>query len=829
MEPNVDSKIDPKAACVRQVSNWPKVRPEHKFDKASFDPAKMTQDIEAYSPKLQALLENIERLDAQDRAQHGKVFKHLIFSDVKMSGYGAKIIAAGLAARRFHHAYDERMQLDAARLAAAPYRNFALLVSTTIYGKPIPVRFRKELMALYNSKDNVQGKAVRILVLDSGFKEGLDVFDVRYLHMFEPLVSLTDEKQVIGRATRMCGQKNLEFHPKYGWKLDVFTYDARISPTQTAFQLFVDHLGLDLRRLVFARALEQASIYGAVDYELTKKLHTYNNQGGLDAAFFRKLPDRDLVVRQGAARPQIVKYGQKFAQGQPLRCQQGCSGATMAIPTELMLIVNVVTGLNTDVLSERFPRSTMCRQITEQPKYCAALNVAWHNPLAYVFKHQEQIGKRLRALQAKVRGPLPQIAKIEAYMKNVQYSEPANPAPPLRKMNHAEMRAYIGHNFGEFAWKDVQPENGCVGGSKRQPAAPPADAQIVEFTPSQQFVLHFFQPSSAYKGMLLWHGVGTGKTCCAVAATSAFARAKYTILWVTRQTLKADVWKNIFDQICEVDLQERVAKEGLQIPADRSERMKLLGDVWIQPISYRQFSNMVLKKNSLYGKMAERNGEEDILRRTLVVFDEAHKLFARDLVPGERPDVAAIMDAIQRSYERSAANSVRLLLMSATPYNTDPMDLIRLLNMLRPDDKFTESFYLFTREYLDVDGDFTPMGLRSFLNKVSGYISYLNRERDIRQFAQPALHSIVADISRSQDASHLVELSDEIDVLKMDMALKKDALKGLSRGDPLKPLLKQEMAELSIEIREKQANLKKAKDAAAENISQEAALASCVV
>lgn len=828
-----DTKIDPKAVCLRQVSNWAKVRPEHKFDKASFDPAKMRRDMATFSPKLEALLDNIQRLDERDAAQHGRRFKHLIFSDVKLGGYGAKIVAAGLAARGFRHAYDQRMQLDARALASKPDNSFALLVSTTLYSKPISVRFRKELMALYNSEGNAHGKYIRFLLLDNGFKEGLDVFDVKYLHMFEPLVSLTDEKQVIGRATRMCGQQNLEFHPKRGWPLDVFTYDARVSPEHTAFQLYVNQLGIDLRRLVFARALEQATVYGAVDYELTRALHTFNHPGAgnLDAAFLRKLGGLEAALHHATSKPQIVMYGRKIVQGQPLRCPEGCGGNAMAIPTELMLIVQLVTARQGDkeVLAERYPRSTMCRQIVTSPTYCAALNVAWHNPLAYIDKHQKQIAKKLRMLIQTRKGNIVQLTNVSAYMKQLRQTAPAVPAPPPRPMGHADMRAYVRQNFTKaagFTWSDVQVENGCV--------AAPADAafkrSLVEFTPSQQFVRHFFQPSSTYKGMLLWHGVGTGKTCCAVAATSAFARAKYTILWVTRQTLKADVWKNVFDQICEVDLQERVRNEGLRVPADRRERMKLLGDAWIEPISFKQFSNLVQGRNALHAKLAERNGTEDVLRRTLVIVDEAHKLFARDLVPGERPDVGAIFGAIQKSYEVSAANSARVLLMSATPYNTDPMDLIRLLNVLRPDHKLPENFYAFTREYLDVDGEFTPAGLQAFLNQTSGYVSYLNRERDVRQFAQPVLHSLVAEISRCQETAKAArkQALDAIDALQQQLAQKKDALKDLPRGDAAKPSLKQDIAELSGQIRQKKMSLRKEEERLAENVCQDAALEACL-
>jgi hypothetical protein len=46
------------------------------------------------------------------------------------------------------------------------------------------------------------------------------------------------------------------------------------------------------------------------------------------------------------------------------------------------------------------------------------------------------------------------------------------------------------------------------------------------------------------KGILLYHSVGTGKTCTAIAAaTRNFEPADYTILWVTRTTLKNNIGK----------------------------------------------------------------------------------------------------------------------------------------------------------------------------------------------------------------------------------------------------------------------------------------------
>ena len=57
------------------------------------------------------------------------------------------------------------------------------------------------------------------IILDSGFKEGIDVFDVKYMHILEPLITKSERTQVIGRGTRYCGQVGLPFNPNEGWPL----------------------------------------------------------------------------------------------------------------------------------------------------------------------------------------------------------------------------------------------------------------------------------------------------------------------------------------------------------------------------------------------------------------------------------------------------------------------------------------------------------------------------------------------------------------------------------------------------------------------------------
>jgi hypothetical protein len=141
------------------------------------------------------------------------------------------------------------------------------------------------------------------------------------------------------------------------------------------------------------------------------------------------------------------------------------------------------------------------------------------------------------------------------------------------------------------------------------------------------------------------------------------------------------------------------------------------------------------------------------LRKTLLIIDEAHKLYGGgDLSSIERPDMNALQNAIQQSYEISWHNSVRLLLMTATPITQNPMELIQLINLTKPlQYQMPQGFDEFSRKYLDEYGRFTPEGEQLYLDNIAGHVSYLNRERDARQFAQPIVRFVKTPLIENID------------------------------------------------------------------------------
>lgn len=932
------------AMCLRKISNWTTLEKEHKFDKETFDPKKFMMDLPVASPKLMTLLTKIKELDDQDVSLYGRKFKHFIFSEVKAGGYGAKVVCSGLMAAGLNLCYTPNMLLKSEdELMSQRADNFGYLCSTTVYEQPLPTTLKKGMLELFNRRpSNIYGDLVRIMVADGGFKEGIDLFDVKYVHLFEPLVSEADQKQAIGRATRKCGQAGLQFVPMVGWTLNVYVYDTLLSEkllakldSNSLFDMYLANSKFDLRKMNFGKQLEQLVVVGAVDYPLNKNLISIGQAteaDGEDPLFGgaeENLPNSQnasmvknetvslnvnanananaktepLNVNQGTntivQQPINGVVGNTTSLPQPLQkarrspvppklgdkvyCHRMCSinRPSKYVPVSLPLFAAVAIIIGAPLPDKRTkkPRAGFCELLKSNNEYCSNVKAAFADPRGYIRNNSNALLEAIEGgvhlkLGKSVRYPflryvykfLPKVAQDKIVdMPNVQRALDTENAPVnvsvhsantntnvsakvdattsnavnvtvvsnalnasvdksatsrraskrsfirdgfrymlenvprfTEKMDFVKTREFIVDNYGPFKWEKPQLENGCkntwdvvdavnaslkTGGASGEISAdinavsnllkemeeeiekaevgkndnikgdlkPFTKSVVATFTPTQDFLRHYFTPDNPYKGMLLWHSVGTGKTCSAIAtATSSFEREGWTILWVTRTTLKDDIWKNMFDTVCSLSMQEKMAK-GARFPSKLTDRMRYVPDNWsIRPMSYKQFTNLISANNQQYHQLVKKNGQEDPLKKTLLIIDEAHKLYGGyDLLPAEKPDMRKLKAALNNSYAVSGKDSVKLLLMTATPYAQDPMELVKLVNLVKePFEQLPTTFSEFEHVFLDEKtGKFTKDGKKAFLTNINGVISFLDRGSDAREFAQPKIELVNVKMS----------------------------------------------------------------------------------
>ena len=420
--------------------------------------------------------------------------------------------------------------------------------------------------------------------------------------------------------------------------------------------------------------------------------------------------------------------------------------------------------------SERGKRAFFCQFMKENPKFCAQVNEAWQDiivkksgppaktktPKVMSLKKrsvtpQQSIKQSLSKLaivpykaEDWAMVPKPQLDVIKYHGTVSKTKTPSKePGPPNRLLPFKALRDYIRTEFKgpSDVWGEIEVVNKCgpPPAEKKQQGGAGTSSELVNFNPTQEFVRHYFTPLSPYKGMLLWHSTGSGKTCTSIAtASSSFEREGYSILWVTRTTLKSDIWKNMFGQICSTVIAEEV-KKGFVVPQEQDKRRRLLSRNWLEPMSYKQFSNLLAGNNDYYKKLKERNGAEDVIKKTLIIIDEAHKLYGGDLKAMEKPDMGIMEKLLQNSYRKSGAESARLLIMTATPFTNSPIEMFQLLNLCREKDLFPTTMAAFKTKYMNEQNILSKQGIQLLANQTAGYISYLNREHDPTQFAQPVM------------------------------------------------------------------------------------------
>ena len=903
--------------CVRKKANLSKLSRMYKFDKPDFKPDKLLEDLPIVSPKLKKLLGVIDDLDKSDLRNYGKLFKHFIFSDIK-NIQGTKAITSALIAKGMTLGYTSKfvptgveggvngnyrsIQLTSKEtLLKNKSNNFYLLSSVGVFDQALKTTMKKEILTTFNSRpDNVHGDIARIIVMDSGFKEGIDLFDIKYIHIFEPQTTMADQKQVIGRGTRTCGQKGLVFHPTMGWPLFVFNYDIEINEkyrktfnnSSSTFDLYLKSMKIDLRLFHFLKELEETYTYGSVDYKLNENIHNFaiaavgsDNMGSstkyssaraisslktgdfdidtsskyssaraisslktgdfdigdlppskettisslskgglntlknsessksrnkdpldespsqytevsLDETGEIKFPDFPLdfkgtrkfidkyfsqykwtnVVMEnlcGYAGPSLEKGNKKLP---PRPLSLGNTSSSSGVEEDEFIPLpdeSPFTTINKSTSqSSRTPPPTPNPSPASSFKEMSSLTYSKSFSSSKSTKTQSKSNRSLSLKNNLVNSKTTSLKKnstnsIRSKSQEVDVPVPSAPAPTNSPKSNERQPSPKKNAYGLEELKvysnsdSPQPlSNGGMSGG--------ADPTLVNLSPSQAFIQHYFTPNTPQKGVLLNWSVGTGKTCAAIAtATSSFESAGYTILWVTRTTLKSDIWKNMFEQVCSDKIRKLIednAANGNPIPKEPDARMRLLSESWsIRPMSYKQFSNLVSQKNSFYTSLVNKNGKKDPLRKTLLIIDEAHKLYGgNDLSSIERPDMNALHNALMNSYIVSGKDSVRIMLMTATPITVDPMELIKLVNLCKPPEKqMPETFSDFDREYkLNEEGGFTKEGKTLFLDEIAGYISYLNREKDARQFSQPIIKQVAVPLVGSSEVEALIEKYD---------------------------------------------------------------------
>ena len=177
--------------------------------------------LKDFSSKLPHLLENIEK---------HKDEKHYVYTAFyERKGYGGHGIIA-IAKQLEKHGYKKLTVAEAKKLNSENKllpagKRYIMAISAEIGNAQENSKMVSEnlnnIIKIFNSEENKEGKLIHVFLASQNFNEGLDLKAVRHIHIFEPLVTMANDKQTIGRAARQCSHSQLNLNK---WDVNIHRY-----------------------------------------------------------------------------------------------------------------------------------------------------------------------------------------------------------------------------------------------------------------------------------------------------------------------------------------------------------------------------------------------------------------------------------------------------------------------------------------------------------------------------------------------------------------------------------------------------------------------------
>ncbi len=222
-----------------------------------------------------------------------------------------------------------------------------------------------------------------------------------------------------------------------------------------------------------------------------------------------------------------------------------------------------------------------------------------------------------------------------------------------------------------------------------------------KITMYQDFLGQFLNYRSPFKDILVYHGVGSGKTVSAINIYNVLFNytPKWNVFLLIKASLKNDPWLK--------DLRDWIGKTNSQ---ERMNNIKFVH--YDSPFADRDFLEVVKQADSS--------------RENMFVFDEAHN-FIRNVYSnisskqGKRAQV--IYDYIQQ--EKRENKKTRIVLLSATPVVNNPYEFALIFNLLRPG-MFPTSEAMFNQMFIS-SKNFKSLNenkKNQFQRRIMGLVSY---------------------------------------------------------------------------------------------------------
>ncbi len=300
-------------------------------------------------------------------------------------------------------------------------------------------------------------------------------------------------------------------------------------------------------------------------------------------------------------------------------------------------------------------------------------------------------------------------------------------------------------------------------------------------TPVQRLIARFLHPSTPYRGVLLNHGVGVGKTCTAVTVAEMYLDLlpSNKVFIVAPVAIADGFRRTIFD----INKLVRTSKEEFKLTGMYWKSNQCTGTTYLRlagleaepnlDVIQRDVEALIRKRYKIfsYGGFASwvtqnadkvipahiQGAERDNRRRHnilrlfsdhLIIIDEAHNLRdkTKDEISDARDEVSEeeLSDEVNPKKDDDAiegkrlspilqdimyiAEGLRVMLMTATPMYNVVQEIMFLLNLLLLNDTKDQSKLINVSDVFDANGKLIAGGEEKLTKLIRRYVSYMRGE-----------------------------------------------------------------------------------------------------
>ena len=255
-----------------------------------------------------------------------------------------------------------------------------------------------------------------------------------------------------------------------------------------------------------------------------------------------------------------------------------------------------------------------------------------------------------------------------------------------------------------------------------------------ELMPHQLFVKNFISKNTPYNSILLYHGLGSGKTCSAIGiAEDMRATMKKQIMLVASTNVQDNFRLQLFDErklkralngngswtieagscIGNSLLKEINPMNDVSITAEKiiSQANSIINSSY-EFMGYTQLANKINKYSVSSDEDVKIANIKKNFNFRMIIIDEVHN------VPNSM--LAPLLEDVARH-----AEGVKFVLLSATPMYNSVDEIIWLCNLMNINDGRAKISY---GDVFDKTGEFKEGGEKILRRKLNGYVSYVRGE-----------------------------------------------------------------------------------------------------